>query len=134
MRLDVHVHVHLADPRPSSVQETLDTILHHLLRQETQMSQQFDHLRQEVAEMSGTVQSAVTLIRSLSSQIRDLKDDPAALEALAQELDASAGDLGAAVAENSPAGESPTDPGGEEPPTDPSLPSSDPTEANLAAG
>jgi TolA-binding protein len=52
------------------------------------MSAEFDHLKAEVAESTGVAQSLRTLVTGLAQQIRDLKDDPAALEALANELDA----------------------------------------------
>lgn len=67
------------------------------------MSAQLDRLTAEVAETSTVVNSAITLIRGLSTQIRELKDDPAALERLASDLDAQQTALAAAVAENTPA-------------------------------
>lgn len=67
------------------------------------MSAQLDTLTNEVAETKTVVQSAVTLIEGLAQQIRDLKDDPAALEALAAELDSTTNALAAAVTANTPA-------------------------------
>lgn len=65
------------------------------------MSDALDRLTTEVAETRSAVDSAVTLISGLAEQIRDLKDDPAALEALADDLDAQQADIAAAVAANS---------------------------------
>ena len=66
------------------------------------MSEQLDRLTTEVAENSDVIGSAVTLLGNLSQQIRDLKDDPAALDALADDLDAQSNALAAAVAANTP--------------------------------
>lgn len=73
------------------------------------MSAELTTLTQEVAEMGTVVDSAITLINGLAQQIRDLKDDPAALAALAASLDEKAGALSAAVAANTPA-EPPAEP------------------------
>ena len=67
------------------------------------MSAQLDTLKNEVAESKTVMQSAVTLLGGLAQQIRDLKEDPVALEALATELDSSTNALAAAVSENTPA-------------------------------
>jgi len=66
------------------------------------MSAQLDTLTQEVTEMSTVVDSAIVLINGLAAQIVELKDDPAALQALADSLDAKANSLAAAVAANTP--------------------------------
>lgn len=68
------------------------------------MSAALDKLTAEVAEMSSAVDSALSLIAGLAQQIRDLKDDPAKLEALAAELDAKQQEIASAVAANTPAG------------------------------
>ena len=66
------------------------------------MSAQLDKLTTEVAETKTVAASAVTLIEGLAQQIRDLKDDPIALEALAAELDSTTNALAAAVSANTP--------------------------------
>ena len=58
-------------------------------------------LIQEVAEIKGTVASAITLINSLAERIAACECDPAALAALVAELNASGDALAAAVAANS---------------------------------
>jgi prefoldin subunit 5 len=55
-------------------------------------------LTQEVAETTEVAQSAITFIAGLSEQIRELSTDPAALEALADELDATQANIAAAIA------------------------------------
>jgi hypothetical protein len=64
------------------------------------MSAELDRLTTEVSETKTVVDSAITLLGGLSQQIRDLKDDPAKLSALADDLDAKTNALAAAVAEN----------------------------------
>jgi DNA repair ATPase RecN len=55
-------------------------------------------------EAEGTVvQSAVTLLNQLAQMVRDAGTDPAALADLADQIDAQAADLGAAVEANTPA-------------------------------
>lgn len=66
------------------------------------MSAELERLTTEVTEIGAVVDSAVTLINGLAQQIRDLATDPAALNALADELDTKANALAAAVAANTP--------------------------------
>lgn len=61
---------------------------------------ELERLKTEVAENEEVIGSAVVLIKGLAQQIRDLKDDPAELTALADRLDSKSKELGAAVAEN----------------------------------
>jgi uncharacterized coiled-coil protein SlyX len=67
-----------------------------------EMSEALDRLTAEVAETHDAVDSAVALIAGLAQQIRDLSTDPAALNALADELDAQQAEIAAAVSENTP--------------------------------
>lgn len=67
------------------------------------MSAALDRLTAEVAETKDAVDSAVTLIAGLAQQIRDNATDPAALNALADQLDADQAEIAAAVTENTPA-------------------------------
>lgn len=66
------------------------------------MSAELDRLTAEVAETKTAAKSAVVLINGLAQQIRDLKNDPAALTALADSLDADQAEIGAAVATHTP--------------------------------
>lgn len=66
------------------------------------MAGELARLQTEVAEMAGVVDSAILLITNLAQQIRDLATDPVALNAMADELDAKANALAAAVAANPP--------------------------------
>jgi chromosome segregation ATPase len=71
------------------------------------MSEQFENLKREVAEMQTVAASAATTLNNLSAQIRDLKDDPVALGQLADDLDASANALAAAITANTVAEDEP---------------------------
>jgi peptidoglycan hydrolase CwlO-like protein len=69
------------------------------------MSEQLDNLTAKVEKCNTVMDSAATLLGTLSSEIRSLKDDPAALEALANRLDVETEDLAAAILANTPAEE-----------------------------
>lgn len=66
------------------------------------MSAALDRITQEVAETKTAVDSVLTLVSGMAQQIRDLKDDPAALELLANDLDAKQAEIAAAVSANTP--------------------------------
>ena len=97
VRIDVHLFVH------NDADERATQKLDQLLAQGDAMSAALDKITAEVTETKGIIQSAVTLIEGLAQQIRDLKDDPAALDALADSLDTDSKALADAVAANSPA-------------------------------
>ena len=78
-----------------------DTLLQ-LLEKENGMSVQLDTLTQEVLETSEVIDSAITLIQGLAAQLTAIKDDPAAIQALADELNAKSEALAAAVQANTP--------------------------------
>jgi hypothetical protein len=80
------------------IRSTLET----LASQGAIMAGELQRLQTEVAEMAGVVDSAIVLINGLAQQIRDLATNPAALNAMADDLDAKAGALAAAVAANTP--------------------------------
>lgn len=66
------------------------------------MSAQLEVLKTEVAETKTVIDSAITLLNGLSAKIAELKDDPVALQALADELDAETKALSDAVVANTP--------------------------------
>ena len=67
------------------------------------MTKELDTLTQKVEESTTVQQSAIELLNGLSAQIVDLKDDPVALQALADNLSSKSSELAAAVAANTPA-------------------------------
>jgi hypothetical protein len=108
IRLDVYLHhsgesellrrLDALDGRLTGVVDSLEV----LKQQGVKMAGELARLTTEVQEMAGVVDSAVVLIGGLAQQIRDMATDPAALNALADSLDAQASTLAAAVAANSP--------------------------------
>lgn len=66
------------------------------------MSKELEDLKVQVTRMTTVSKSATTLINGLAAQIIDLKDDPVALVALAEELKAEATSLGDSVTANTP--------------------------------
>jgi uncharacterized protein YoxC len=64
------------------------------------MSAEVDRLKASVVQLATVDQSVITLLRGMSDQIRALKQDPAALTALADEVDARVKELGDAVTAN----------------------------------
>jgi prefoldin subunit 5 len=62
-----------------------------------------DSLAEEVERNTAVDQSAITLLNGLAAQIESLKSDPAALQALVDDLRASSTNLANAVAANTPA-------------------------------
>lgn len=101
--MKLHVYLHL---EPSAeVLQILNNILSHvttLTKEVKVMSAELDRLTTEVSENNSAIDSAIVLINGLAQQIRDLATDPAALNALADSLDAKSNELAAAVAANTP--------------------------------
>jgi len=82
-------------------------ILRNIERTIKKMSTEMDDLEREVQESTAVQESAISLITGLAQQIRDLKDEPAKLEELANKLDTSSAALAAAVAANTVAEDEP---------------------------
>jgi chromosome segregation ATPase len=82
---------------------TIEAMVAQLLTKGELMSAALDKLTAKVTETTSVMQSAVTLIAGLADQIRQLKDEPVKLEALAAELDTKRAELAAAVSANTPA-------------------------------
>jgi uncharacterized protein YPO0396 len=76
--------------------------LDQILDKEQAMSKELDDLTAAVTNEGSVTQSAITLLQGLSAQIAALKDDPAALEALAQQVNQQAQALADAVTANTP--------------------------------
>lgn len=99
---DLHVHVHIPAV-DNSVESKLDAVLaavEALTQGVTATMADLTALTAEVTENGDVIESAVLLLGSLAQQVRDLSTDPAALQALADQLDAQSGELAAAVAAN----------------------------------
>ena len=72
-----------------------------LLLQGEKIMARLDQLTAEVAEVQGTVASAIALIQGLAQQIKDAGTDQAALDDIVAQLNAQQEALAAAVAANS---------------------------------
>jgi ABC-type transporter Mla subunit MlaD len=68
----------------------------------------FSELKAEVARNNSVVQSAVTLLQGLVTQLEDAKDDPEEIAAITSELKSQTDALAAAVATGTPAEGEPT--------------------------
>src|SRR5687768_15277925 len=66
------------------------------------MTPELQRLTNEVTEVKTVNQSAITLLQSLSTLIRESIDNKAALNALADSLDTDTNELAAAVTANTP--------------------------------
>lgn len=74
------------------------------------MSAELDRLTAEVGETSSAVDSVLALVAGLAEQIRLLSNDPGALLALADSLDAQQAKIAEAVTANTPPAEPPVEP------------------------
>lgn len=101
-RIDHHVYLHFDAGPLAGIESKLDHLTALVTKGFIAMSAELDRLSTEVAENATVIDSAVTLINGLAQQIRDLKDDPAALTALADSLDSKSNELAAAVTANTP--------------------------------
>lgn len=96
MKIEIHHHYHFKSL--DDVAESLGVILRKL----NSMSAELDRLTKEVEENGTAVDSLITLVTGLADEIRRLKDDPAKLAKLADELDAKQAAIAAAVTANTP--------------------------------
>lgn len=106
MNVDVHVFHHLDDTDSRRVNEKLDHIvtqLAGLIAQGAKEMQELDTLKTKVQETTTVEQSAIELLNGLGAQIAALKEDPAALQALSDQLTAKSSELASAVTANTPA-------------------------------
>ncbi len=100
MRIDVHVHFDgpIGD-RPKWVDEILAAI--DVL--EINMSKELDTLTAAVKRSTDATESGIKLLQGLSALLIAAKDDPAKIVALANEVNAEADAMTAAVLDNTPA-------------------------------
>jgi len=88
-------------------------LLHKLLHLQTTILEMFmdiQDIRNRVAEQTAVITSAKTLLESLHQRLDEAikAEDPAALQALADDIQANTTSLAAAVQENTPAAPTPT--------------------------
>lgn len=73
-------------------------ILDQIVNKENEMSIQLDNLTAEVTETRTIIDSAILLIQGLAARLEEIADDPAAIQALADELNVKSEALAAAIA------------------------------------
>jgi hypothetical protein len=101
--MDFHVYHHHVYPR--RLEQKLDEILHRLekvQRKEDHVTVELDALTAQVAANTELEASAILLIQGIADQLAAVKDDPAAIAALAANLKVSADSLAAAITANTP--------------------------------
>lgn len=94
--------------RPRSINERLDLIermLRYLIREERYIMAAIDDLKTEVARNTDVEASAITLLTGLHDQLAAAiaAGDPAAVQAVVDQLKTNTDSLAAAVAANTPA-------------------------------
>jgi hypothetical protein len=75
--------------------------LHKIKNKIKKMTISLDELKAKVDAEETVEQSAITLLQGLSAQLKDAKNDPAKIQAIADEIDSDSANLAAAVAANS---------------------------------
>lgn len=111
LRVEVHLYTHNEpDPQLAELKAMLQALaaqqtagFSQLAQKESDIMADLTALTAEVARNTEVDQSAITLLNGLAAQIETLKTDPAALQALADQLKGSSDQLAAAVVANTPA-------------------------------
>lgn len=78
------------------------TRLRALTKEIKTMASNLDALTAEVARNTEVDESAITLLKGLAAKIEEMKNDPAALQKLADDMKASSDKLAEAVVTNTP--------------------------------
>lgn len=79
-----------------------------LLAKDQEIMAHLDRITESVRNVNTKADSLITLVHGMAEKIRELSTDPAALNALADELDAQSGELQAAIDANTPQEPTPT--------------------------
>ena len=95
--MEIHLTIDFTSP---AVLTKLDHIIGLLKAGEARMSAELDTLTARVTETITVEESAIVLLNGLSAQISALKQDPAALQALADTLSSKSSELSAAILAN----------------------------------
>jgi len=99
------MYVYFKDPRIDAVLGLLErqnSVLNIILRKEELMATKLQDLQAAVAASTAVETSAIALLQGLAAQIAELKNDPAAIQAMTDQLQASAAALAAAITANTP--------------------------------
>ena len=110
--IDLHIHVYCHPVNQPGVPvsarlDTIETLLRSVLVKEQRIMSELTDLQAQVAQNTAVEQSAIVLIQGIADRIEAARTDPAALQALTQELRSMDEALAAAVAANTPAAPAP---------------------------
>ena len=101
--INLHHYIHFTDDEVRAKLDAIQALLVVMQGKEDTMSAELDALTVQVAANIQVEQSAITLIQGIAAQLTALKNDPAAITALADSLKSSADNLAAAITANTPA-------------------------------
>lgn len=106
--MQIHIHIHRHGPKgDEEVLHNVFTLTQSIHTKINEMTPELQRLTDEVTESKTVQLSAISLLQNLSQLIRDRANDPAALNALADSMDADTKALADAVAANTPASNEP---------------------------
>ena len=100
--VDVHVYWHGSLVEQHKLDQILDAVKT-LIEQEKIIMADLTALTSQVQQNTEVEASAIVLLNGLSAQIAQLKNDPVALQALADQLKTSSDSLASAITANTPA-------------------------------
>ena len=103
MKIDANVVLRIEDS--SSIGRKLDEVLrllHESKARERRMAGEIELIREKVARLTTVVDSNKALLVELTRLIRENANDPAALRAIADDIDAQATEIAEDVAANTP--------------------------------
>jgi hypothetical protein len=102
IRIDVFHHHGIEGREFAELKAGLTRILHEILSLEDRMTKELDNLTAEVTDIETQADSIIALCNGLSTQLADIKEDPVAIQALADSLKIKAQAIADAVAANTP--------------------------------
>lgn len=97
--MDINVYVQFDSKKLDEILQ----ILQEIKNKEVIMSTELDALTVQVEQTMNVEQSAITLIQGIAQQLAEIKEDPAKVQALSDQLKTSADSLAAAITANTPA-------------------------------
>ena len=97
MSIRIDVYHHLKDD------DEILRLLRQILQEVIKMTVELDDLTADVTDIETQADSIIALCNGLSAQLAAAKEDPAAIQALADSLKAKAAAIAAAVVANTPA-------------------------------
>lgn len=101
LRIDLYLHD--GDPEVRAALARIEHKLGVVIKKEEQMAGELDNLTQKVQDSVTVEDSAIALLNQLSDLIRQSANDPAKLNALADQLDAEKQKVADAIVANTPA-------------------------------